>query len=794
MQTNFLTLKEILAELKGKNSITALRKYYQDEWEFYDLLRDLMNDEDFKQACIDKSFNESCKKDLDHYIELANQGKKAVSKYFERKDIELQAYYTGANDADRVLNINLTNHDGNGPIRISDILQQEKNISELNVYCNKKHDICAYRENKKRHYEFKEGAYYEMTSTWLIKDESGKVVSTCIMVMNVSSDGITEILKFDGRDSESPSKEFWELIGVNEELYIQGLSLYDAVKALLEKNKVAPLPDVVPTANNNLQNNEPIRVNQDKELNKQSLENNADNNPISSTNSDASTQTEVNLQRVTTQVEIHSQPIATQTKVGLQNTETQTKVTAQHAETQMETDCQPIATQQEIKELNKQRNDLQRELEKESQKNTKLQVELKQKNKELVNTSATLQEKTQELESVYKEKEDLKKRLEVANIEKKELLNKLRELQEKLYQLEEKNYRLEDENDQLERSNKGLEKEKEQLLQKILGLEEVSLSLRGERQALSYKLSNSVEKQIKLKQKLIKAIQEIEKLGKENNSLQAEHEEKEIGKIREKIIQINEEKKEKEQKVQELCKENKELKKKLKLVDVQNRKLKDELGKSKRAEQQTYEDTELVISENRKTMQDLRTQLQKLKQEKQEAEECYICAIENLVYEIEKLENELENEREMRKKYHTLLKERDIEINDLKEIIEDKVQDIKNLKGELQNKKEGEVFRNQAEALEKDIRLLASKQIGFNQAYTITVGVLNDPDNVPLKKRKLSRSLSTDRRYNSDKESYNNHCHSPLSFVNTPVQVNSACTGQSERSNHSSIYPQNSLP
>lgn len=76
MPTNFLTLKEILAELKGKNSITVLRKYYQDEWGFYDLLRDLTNDEGFKRACIDKSFSESCKKDLDHYIELANQAKK----------------------------------------------------------------------------------------------------------------------------------------------------------------------------------------------------------------------------------------------------------------------------------------------------------------------------------------------------------------------------------------------------------------------------------------------------------------------------------------------------------------------------------------------------------------------------------------------------------------------------------------------------------------------------------------------------------------------------------------------
>ncbi|MDR2978591.1 MAG: hypothetical protein LBU56_04290 [Rickettsiales bacterium] len=865
MPTNFLTLKEILAELKGKNSITVSRKYYQDKWEFYDLLRDLMNDEDFKQECIDKSFSESCKKDLDHHIELANQAKKAASKYFERKDVKFQAYYTGTNDADRILNINLTNYDGNEPIRISDILQQEKNISELNVYCDKKHDIYAYRENKKRHYEFKEGAYYEMTSTWPATDKSGKIFM-CTMVMNVSSDGITEILKFDGRDFESPSKEFWELIELNKELYIQGLSLYDAVKALLERNKNAPLPDVVLVANNNLQNNESIRVDQDEELDRQGSENNADNSPLFSTNNDASTQTEVNLQQVATQVEIHSQPIATQTKVGLQHTETQTEVTTQHAEAQMETDFQPIATQQEIKELNKQRNDLQRELErakqtitvqgketenlqaeknkiheesrkeveklnkkievteqeierlkerssdlqselekkkqknvelekynndlqnefgKEKQKNAKLQVKLKQKDEELKSISDNLQEKTQELENVREEGKNLKKKLEVANAEKKELISESRKLKEELNQLKEKNYKLGDKNDQLERSNKGLEKEKEQLLQKILDLKEALLSLEGEKQALS----DSIEKQIKSNRELIKAKQEIEKLGEENNSLQAEYKEekqklkKEMGKIYERITQLNAEQ---EQKVQELYEKNKELEEKLKFVDVQNRKLKDELEKSKRAEQQTYKDAELVINKNHETIQDLHAQLQKLKQENQEAKEFYICIVEKSEYEIEDLKNDLKNERKTREKYHTLLEEQDIEINNLKEIIENKVQKIENLKSELQNKKEGEVFRNQTEALEKDIRLLASKQIDLNQAYTITVGVLNDPDNVPLKKRKLSRSLSI----GSDKESYDNHCHSPLSFISSLSKVCSTpYTGQSKYSNHSSIYP-----
>ncbi|MGL9732752.1 MAG: hypothetical protein ACR5KW_01855 [Wolbachia sp.] len=800
MLTNFLALKEILAELKKKNSITVLKKYCQDEWEFYDLLRNLMNDESFKQACINKSFNESCQKNLDHYIELVNQAKKAVSKYFEKKDIELQAYHTETNNAKRILNINLINHDGNESIRISDILQQEKTINELNVYCDKKHKIHAVRNGNERHYEFKEGAYYKMKSTWPIKDESGKIISTCTIIMNISNNGITEILGFNGRNFTA-SNEILKLIEQNHELYIQRLSLYDAVKALLERNKNVPLPNIMPFANNNLQNNEFIKVNQDKELDRQNLENNADNSSISPINNDASIQTKIDLQQIVIQQEIkelNNQENDLQRKLiqAKQATEIQEKKTEnlQVKKNKIHKECRKEieklnekieVIKQKIEKLKRRSRNLQSKFEKKKQKNAKLQVELKQKNKELAN----LHKKTQEFENARKEKENLKKKIEVVNAEKDELISKL---QEELNQLKEKNYKLEDENDKLERSNKELEKKKEQLLQKISDLEKALLSLEGEKQSLSNRLSNSAAKQIKSNQEFIRARQEIEKLEKENNSLQAEYKKegqkfkKEIGKIHEKIIQINEEQ---EQKIQKLCEKNKELEKKLKLIDIQNRKLKDELEKSKRAEKQTYEDTELVISENHKTMQDLCVQLQRLKQENQEAKEFYIYAIGKSEHKIEELENELDNEREMRKKYHTLLKEQDIKINDLRKIIADKVQEIENLKSELQNKKEGEIFRNHAEVLEKNIRPLANKQIDLNQAYTITANVLNDPDDIPLKKRELSRSLSIDNKYNKDKESYNNHCHPPLSFISNPVQVNSAYASQSKCSNYSSIYP-----
>ena len=336
MSTNFLTLKNILAELKRKNSITVLEEYYQDKWEFYDLLMDLTNDENFKQAYIDNSFSKSFKKDFDHYTELANQAKKAVSKYFRRKDIEFQAFYIRTEDANRVLNINLINYNRSEPIRISDILQQERDISTLNIYCDKQHDIYAYRKGKERHYEFKEGAYYEMTNTWSVQDKHGKTF-ICTMVMNVSSSGITEVLQFNGQDFESSSKEFWELIKQNEELYIQGLSLHDAVKALLEKNKNANIASSVI----NLQNNEHIVINKDEKM--KDLENDAKNNPILSfTSNNISTHTEINPHQVATQA------IATQTEVAVQHVETQTEIALQQAETQTKVDLQEVAIQTEV--------------------------------------------------------------------------------------------------------------------------------------------------------------------------------------------------------------------------------------------------------------------------------------------------------------------------------------------------------------------------------------------------------------------------------------------------------------
>ncbi|MDR0772873.1 MAG: hypothetical protein LBE46_00820 [Wolbachia pipientis] len=187
----------LLALLREKMDFADIQKAYGN-WRFSDLI----GDNDFKRMYVDqavkereKPVNEDFEENIGKYIELVKEGKEVASRYFGKWKVNFQAYCEKINN-NRVFNINLIHYDKSEPTKISDVLQQEKDIKELNIYCNKKHEIHTHQKDKKRYYEFKEGAYYEMTSTWPAKDGSGM----CTMIMNVSSDGITEILKFNGED------------------------------------------------------------------------------------------------------------------------------------------------------------------------------------------------------------------------------------------------------------------------------------------------------------------------------------------------------------------------------------------------------------------------------------------------------------------------------------------------------------------------------------------------------------------------------------------------------------------
>ncbi|WCR59944.1 MAG: hypothetical protein PG978_001396 [Wolbachia endosymbiont of Ctenocephalides felis wCfeF] len=259
----------LLVLLREEMDFANIQKAY-DNWYFNDLIGNI----NFRQEYVNKAVEErerpvreNFKENIDKCIRLAEQGKQIASRHFE-ESIVFQAYCKETKEANKALNINLIHYDKSKPIKISDILQQEKDIGKLNIYCNKKHDIFARREDKKRYYEFKEGAYYQMTSKWPIKDESGRVVLTCTMVMDVSSEGITEITEFSGEVPNGGNctlspEEHMELIERNEELHIQGSPLHKAVKKFLEvqRNREevirkgedgkrdSSLPDVVPGGN-----------------------------------------------------------------------------------------------------------------------------------------------------------------------------------------------------------------------------------------------------------------------------------------------------------------------------------------------------------------------------------------------------------------------------------------------------------------------------------------------------------------------------------------------------------------
>jgi|GEM_PF-4291897 len=265
----FATIKAGYVTFVERDDNSSRMEFCEDVWFFYDIVHDT----NFRQVFINeainevgKPFSEKFRKDMSEYIELSQEGKDIASRHFEKK-IAFQAYCEETDNANMALNVNLINYDGNEPIRISDILRQEEDVDELNIYCKSKCEVRAFRgENNKRHYGFEKGAYYQMTSTWPIKDESGRVTFTCIMVMDVSSEGITEA-KFSGKKPNGESCELSlekdkGLIKQNEELYIGNLSLCEAVEEFLKKQHglgcggedIAPInsalpPDVVPGGN-----------------------------------------------------------------------------------------------------------------------------------------------------------------------------------------------------------------------------------------------------------------------------------------------------------------------------------------------------------------------------------------------------------------------------------------------------------------------------------------------------------------------------------------------------------------
>lgn len=764
MLTGFLKWGKIFNVMKKKGSFASLGKDCQDEWEFLALLRKLTNDQGFEK---EKLSSKRLKDDIGKYIELANEAERIANKYFGKRNVRLQAYYTKVKGTDRVLNINLINYNRSEPTRISDILQQEKGISGLNVYCNKRHEVYAYQKGKERNYEFKEGARYEMISTWPVR---GKL-KMCTMIMNVSSEGITEILKFNGKDFVE-SEEILELIKQNNELHIQGLPLYDAVKKSLKRSKA--ISDVVAVANGDLQSSECIRNNQDRGKEEGAESYNLETASFSAS-SYASTQTQV--------------------EISLQNTESQTEIGLQLIDGLMSENCRLRGENAELMQLNEQLEygSFRSKLEEKEQENIKLKTELEQKNEEL---TSMLEDMEKRLKSMNEKKEELEKNLK--NIEEAMKMG-----EEQLMIVKVDNETLCESNDRLRSIKENRNRENAKLQAKIVKKDGELARLKeekGQETENLFKENSCLKERLKVTEKKLKdEVKTLEEDREEAISIMKERE-KYITSLKSQMQRLENEYKatlesDKEE-MEGLIWKIEELKNELKVKDEQSERVKEHLKAE--IEKEILEEYQLPLElrfrEYNGYIACLKSQMQKLRNElefvkgerkqfrKEEEDEIDGCRsqekdeVDGL--EWEKVPLALTSDGFDISKIMRKNEELKRELEELREIIEDMAQTICSMEYELQSEKEEvKCLKDQVKYLQDQIDALDEKiyheQKQFNyQFYTIVYGVFDGP---LLKKEEIHESSNVDSAYNSENEDDNLRCSSVVGFVSHQQVYSERC-------------------
>ncbi|MDD9331347.1 MAG: hypothetical protein PV340_01615 [Wolbachia sp.] len=224
---------EILLKFVDESDVGLMSKVFDNVWSFNSVLinQDLYESINEIIEEKDETVGKQLKEEVDNYIESIEEAESKAKKYLENYN-HIEAYIFG-----NVLNINISKLEQEKPIRISDILKLEKEIDGLNIYCDYKDEVRAYKQEDRRYYEFKAGSY-EISINWPIKDQTGKDFG-CTVVVAVGANGVTNILKVeidDMRLNKLAKVEIVVLAKQNKEVYIQGLSLSEALEKFLESN------------------------------------------------------------------------------------------------------------------------------------------------------------------------------------------------------------------------------------------------------------------------------------------------------------------------------------------------------------------------------------------------------------------------------------------------------------------------------------------------------------------------------------------------------------------------------
>ncbi|WP_168463941.1 coiled-coil domain-containing protein [Wolbachia endosymbiont of Ctenocephalides felis wCfeT] len=755
LQRKMLLLKKI----QGKSDFNSIKNSYGD-WGFYNLLRDLTRDENFKKEYLDKAFSERSKSfmdDVNKYIELAYIGRGVANKYFSAK-LDIQAYYSVTGDNNRVLNINLVDHGNNEPIEVSDILKKEQDTDALNIYHNGKLEVYGRQDKeKKRYYTFEGNASYEMTSTWPV---------SCKMVMHVNKDGIAKVLSFDdGTDSKLTQEKWFELLKQNQELYIQGLPLHEAVAKYLglrsgetlqaTTKAEKQLPDVIPTS----QKSKEIAKSSSCEGptkkgpggNPKDSDKDKDPGPDSGASPAASSPSTPDSQPETV-----SQP-------GKVTTQNSTTNVTQQAEAHTETkgvNSQSIVTQAE----------------------TTLQDELNGKIVELSGKNSGLQSKLKVQEQKFIEKEEYEELVKL-------LFKESEELKRELDDTEEKKEKLNRKFEQVIQTNEELTGEVKRLFGKNSDLEnELKVQETGKEEYREL-VNKLIEARSKLEKDLNTATKEknefegkVEELSGKNSDLQAELEAQEQGlkaeriKGHEELMKVNTERK---KQVHGLVEATWKLRKALSNAIKERNAFEDESKKLKIKLKEDEEELDLILDKHSNTVDKLNSQLCEKDDEIKDLEERVKEQQLKLLEKGDELNKLVESYKEIIKEKFQLLQQekdnkiedlesqlqgKDNEIENLKEIIEDKTERIERMKEDsLIDKKEIKELRNYVEDLNKtddnkiDIDEVFSNVTSYRDLCTIVSGLggLIEPITEqlsPRSKRPRFGSITTDDGFDSESD------------------------------------------
>lgn len=223
----------------------ALTNFYQlismfdiKKWNFWNIILHFKNNPEVLNYL--RIINPTLFKNTQLQIELLKKGEEIAIKYLGTQTKFLAYYRIKEKDENNSINIlSIHNVSRSEPIKISDILQQEKKIDKLKLYHQDKIQMVACLEdNGIRNYKFKEDANYEMTINWSTDGGAVKMV-----IMTGGEHGIEDLvsLTHNGKDmmqgdissKKSSFDAMIDLIETNSEVHINSLPLRDTVLCML---------------------------------------------------------------------------------------------------------------------------------------------------------------------------------------------------------------------------------------------------------------------------------------------------------------------------------------------------------------------------------------------------------------------------------------------------------------------------------------------------------------------------------------------------------------------------------